>query len=124
MSRPTTTEDGWWLAVLWVTDGDDLASFRSVGPAAGPPPEPPLLRLGPVFAGSLSGMILEEDGRLSIRLGPVAPPVDPTRPWETPLAIRAGFKWEPMRAATMPPNEIAGAVLAGFRRSIEALARP
>ena len=124
MGRPTTTDDGWWLAVLWVTDGDEPATFRSVGPLAGPPPEPPLLRLGPAFAGSLSGMILEENGRLSIRLGPAAPPAEPGRPWEMPLAVRAGFKWEPMRVATMRPNEIADTVLAAFRRSVEALARP
>jgi hypothetical protein len=124
MSRPTTTEDGWWLAILWVADDDGVVAFRDLAPAAGPPADPPLARLGPSFAGSLSGMILEEAGRLSIRIATVVPPDDPGRPWRVPAAVRAAFKWEPMRAAAMRPNELADAVLAGFRRSIEGLSRP
>ena len=69
-------------------------------------------------------MILEEAGRLSIRIATVVPPDDPGRPWKVPAAVRAAFKWEPMRAAAMGPNELADAVLAGFRRSIEGLSRP
>jgi hypothetical protein len=69
-------------------------------------------------------MILEEAGRLSIRLATVVPADDLTRPWRVPAAIRAAFKWEPMRAAAMRPNELAETVLAGFRRSIEGLSRP
>jgi hypothetical protein len=69
-------------------------------------------------------MILEESGRLSIRLATVVPADDPARPWRVPAAIRAGFKWEPMRAAAMRPNELAEAVLAGFRRAADGLARP
>ena len=124
MSRPTTTEDGWWLAILWVADDDGVVAFRDLATAAGPPADPPLARLGPSFAGSLSGMILEEAGRLSIRIATVVPPDDPGRPWRVPAAVRAAFKWEPMRAAAMRPNELADAVLAGFRRSIEGLSRP
>lgn len=124
MSRPTTLDDGWWLAILWVADEDGVISFRDVAPTAGPPPEPPLTRLGPALAGSLSGFIVEEDGRLAIRLVQVAQPDDPLRPWLSPLAIRAAFRWEPMRAATMRPNELADSVLAGFRRAIEGLSRP
>jgi hypothetical protein len=124
MSRPTTTEDGWWLAILWVADDDGVVVFRDLAPAAGPPADPPLARLGPSLAGSLSGMILEEAGRLSIRIATVVPPDDPGRPWRVPAAVRAAFKWEPMRAAAMRPNELADAVLAGFRRSIEGLSRP
>ncbi len=124
MSRPTTTDDGWWLAILWVVDDDGVVAIRDLAPAAGPPAEPPLARLGPSLAGALSGMILEEAGRLSIRLATVVPADDPTRPWRVPAAIRAGFKFEPMRAAAMRPNELAEAVLAGFRRSVEGLARP
>ena len=123
MSRPTTTDDGWWLAVLWVSDDDGVLSFRDVAPAAGPPPEPPLLRLGPILAGNLSGLILEEDNRLSVRLGPVAPPDDPTRPWRSALAVRAAFKWEPMRAATMRPNELAETVATAFGQGVESLSR-
>jgi hypothetical protein len=124
MTRPTTTEDGWWLAILWIGDDDGVVSLRDLAPAAGPPADPPLARLGPALAGALSGLILEEAGRLSIRLATVVPADDPTRPWRVPAAIRAGFKWEPMRAAAMPPNELAEAVLAGFRRAVEGMGRP
>ena len=124
MSRPTTTDDGWWLAILWVADPDGVVAFRDLGPTAGPPADPPLARLGPALAGSLSWMILEEAGRLSIRIATVVPADDPSRPWKVPAAIRAAFKWEPMRAAAMRPNELADTVMAGFRRSIEGLSRP
>lgn len=124
MSKPTTTDDGWWLVLLWVADDEGVVPLRDLAPAAGPPTDPPLARLGPSFAGALSGMILEEAGRLSIRLATVIPADDPSRPWRVPAAIRAAFKWEPAREATMRPNELADTVLAGFRRSIEGLSRP
>ena len=123
MSRPADGPDGWWLAVLWVHDEAGLVSFRDVAPAAGPPPEPPLVRLGPSFAGGLSGLILEDAGRLSIRLGPVVPPDPLDRPWHTPLAVRAGFRWEPTRLATIRPNALALEVLTAFRRAVEGLGR-
>jgi hypothetical protein len=123
MARPSSGPDDWWLGMLWVTDGDGVISFADVAPEAGPPPGPPLLRLGPALAGALSGMILEEHGRLAIRVTPVAPPDDPSRPWRGALAVRAAFKWEPARAAAMRPNELAEAVLDGFRRSVEGLNR-
>jgi hypothetical protein len=124
MSQPATTDDGWWLALVWVADDDGVVSFVDLAPAAGPRPEPPLARLGPSVSGALSGMILEDAGRLSIRLATVVPADDPTRPWRVPAALRAAFRWEPMRAAAMRPNELAETVLAAFRRSIEALSRP
>jgi hypothetical protein len=124
MGRPSTTDDGWWLAVLWIADEDGVVSMRDLAATAGPPAEPPLTRLGPSLAGALSGLILEEAGRLSIRLATVVPAADPARPWRVPAAVRAGFKWEPARAAAMRPNELAEAVLAGFRRAVEGLARP
>ena len=62
MSRPSVGPDDWWLAVLWVRDEAGIVSFRDAAPAAGPPPEPPLARLGPAFSGGLSGLILEEAG--------------------------------------------------------------
>lgn len=124
MARPVDGPDDWWLVVLWVSDGEGVVSFRDVAPAAGPPPDPPLLRLGPAFAGSLSGLIREENGRLAIRLTPLVPPEDQARPWRCPLAIRAAFRWEPALAATLRPNQLAEQVLAGFRRSVESLARP
>ena len=123
MSRPSTLPDAWYLCVLWVTDDEGVVPFTDVAPAAGPPADPPLARLGPALTGALSGLIREEDGRLAIRLTPVAPPDDPTRPWRAPLAIRAAFGWEPMRAATLRPNELASTVLTAFRRSVEGLHR-
>ncbi len=77
MARPSDAPDGWWLAVAWVTDDDGVVSFRDVAPAAGPPPDPPLGRLGPAVSGALSGLILEDDGKLQMRLGLIAPPDDP-----------------------------------------------
>ena len=123
MSRPTTLADGWWLTLLWVTDDDGVLSFRDAAPRAGPPPDPPVVRLGPALAGALSGLILEEDGRLCVRLAPIAPADDDRVPWLSPIAIRAGFKWEPARALGMRPNELAEAVLSAFRQSIEGLSR-
>ncbi len=124
MSRPTDAPDGWWLAIVWVADDEGIVSFRDVAPTAGPPPDPPLARLGPSIAGALSGLILEDEGRLQLRLGTLAPPDDPTRPWRTALVIRAAFRFEPARAAAMRPNELAETVLAAFRTSIEGLHRP
>jgi hypothetical protein len=123
MAKPVDGPDDWWLAVLWVTDESGVVSFLEVGPPGGPPPEPPLLRLGPAWAGSLSGLIREEDGRLAIRLVPLVPPEDQSRPWRCPLAVRAAFRWEPARAATMQPNQLAEQVLAGFGRAVEGLQR-
>jgi len=123
MSRPSTIGDDWWTAILWVAQEDGLASFVELAPAAGPPPEPPLVRLGPALAGGLSGMILEDAGRLQIRLGHVVPPDDPERPWRCPAIVRAAFRFEPARAATMRPNELATEVLTAFRRAIEGLGR-
>jgi hypothetical protein len=124
MSQPTTTDDGWWLAMVWVTDEDGVVSFADLAPAGGPRPEPPLVRLGPSLAGALSGLILEDAGRLCIRIATVVPADDPARPWRVPAAVRTAFRWEPMRAAAMRPNELAETVLAAFRRSAERLGRP
>ena len=123
LTRPSTTDDGWWLAVAWIADDGGVASFVDLGPAAGPRPEPPLAQLGPALAGGLSGMILEDAGRLSIRLATVVPAADPSRPWRVPAAVRMAFRWEPMRAAAMRPNELAESVLVVFRRAVEGLSR-
>jgi hypothetical protein len=123
MGRPSDAPDGWWLAVLWVADDDGVVSFRDVAPAAGPPPEPPIARLGPGLSGALSGLILEDAGRLQVRVVPVVPPDDEARPWRAPLAVRTAFRFEPARAAAMRPNELAETVLTAFRRAVEGLAR-
>lgn len=122
LTRPSEV-DGWWLGVLWAGDERGIVRFTDLAPIAGPPADPPLLRLGPAFAGALSGLILEEDGRLCIRLAPVAPPEDPTRPWRMPAVIRAAFKFEPLRAGTLSGSELAETVLDGFRGAVASLGR-
>jgi hypothetical protein len=122
MSRPVTSDD-WWLTVLWVADGTEVVPFSDLAPAAGPPPEPPAARLGLALGGALSGLILEDDGRLQIRVAPAVPGQDPERPWRAPAIVRAGFRWEPARAATLRPNELATEVLTAFRRGAESLGR-
>ena len=124
MTRPSDAPDGWWLTLLWVADEEGVVSFRDVAPTAGPPPDPPLSRLGPALAGAMSGLILEDAGRLQLRVGALVPPDDQTRPWRAPLAVRAAFRFEPARAAAMRPNDLAETVLAAFRRSVEGLHRP
>ena len=124
MARPSDAPDGWWLTLLWVSDDEGVVSFRDVAPDAGPPPDPPLARLGPAIAGALSGLILEDAGRLQLRVGALVSPEDQGRPWRAPLAVRAAFRFEPARAATMRPNELADTVLAAFRRAVEGLHRP
>ncbi len=121
MSRPSLPADDWWTAILWIAGDDGLVPFVELAPAAGPPPDPPLARLGPALAGGLSGLILEDAGRLQIRLGLVVPPEDPERPWRCPAVVRAAFRWEPARAATLTPNALASEVLTAFRRAIEGL---
>jgi hypothetical protein len=124
MGRPSDAPDGWWLTLMWVADDEGVVSFRDVAPAAGPPPDPPLARLGPALAGALSGLILEDAGRLQLRVAGLLPPDDETRPWRAPLAVRAAFRFEPARAAAMGANELAETVLAGFRKAVEGLGRP
>ena len=123
MARPTEGPDGWWLAILWVADAQSVVSLRALAPAAGPPAEPPLARLGPAVSGALSGLILEDAGRLQMRLATVVPADDPNRPWRVAAAIRAAFRFEPARVATMQPNEIADTVHGAFARSLEGLQR-
>jgi hypothetical protein len=120
LTRPSDL-DGWWLGVLWVGDDEGIVTFTELAPVVGPPPDPPLHRMGPAFAGALSGLIAEEDGRLCIRIAPVAPAADPARPWRMPAVIRAAFKFEPLRAATMGETELAEVVLTGFRRAVASL---
>lgn len=123
MARPTDGPDGWWLAILWVADGEAVIPLRDLAPEAGPPPEPPLARLGPAVSGALSGLILEDAGRLQMRLATIVPADDPTRPWRVPAALRVAFRFEPARVATMRANELAETVQAAFVRALEGLHR-
>ena len=123
MGRPADGPEGWWLTVLWLADDEGVVSFEDLLAGDDPPPIPPLARLGPSLAGALGGLLLEEGGRYAIRLTPVAPPDDPDQPWRCPVAIRAAFKWEPARAASLRANELGELVLTGFRQSIEAVRR-
>ena len=95
------------MTLLWVTDDEGVVAFRDVAPTAGPPPDPPLARLGPALAGALSGLILEDAGRLQLRVGGVVPPDDPTRPWRAPLAVRVA----PYRPLLLEAADAAGASL-------------
>ena len=97
LARPGPAE-GWWTTILLAADSARLVDFVDLAPAAGPPPDPPLARLGPSFAGALSGLILEEDGRLQLRLGPVVPAADSERLWRGPAIVRLALRWEPARA--------------------------
>jgi hypothetical protein len=123
MSAPSVMDDGWWLVNLWATDGDGLVEALAVAPAAGPPPTPPLLVLGPAFAGALSGLIAQEDGRQLVRFR-LPPAADERRPWERPLLVWLALKWDPVRASVMRHNELAREVLRAFARAVEASARP
>jgi hypothetical protein len=123
MSRPSIPADDWWTTVLWVEDDGGVVDFTAAAPAAGPPPDPPLARLGPALAGSLSGLILEDAGRLQLRVGLVVAPSDPERPWRCPLVVRFACRWEPARAAAMQPTELAEELLTAFRRAVESLGR-
>ena len=95
-----------------------------MAPASGPPPEPPLARLGPRLSGGLSGFVLEEDGRQQLRLRLPVPPDDRGHPWSAPLVVQLAVRWEPARAATMTPDALADVALAAFRRAVEAVHRP
>ena len=125
MTRPSDAPDGWWLAVLWVSDGTEVVSFRDVAPDAGPPPDPPLARLGPADQRRIVGP--DPGGRwpaaASARHRSLRPTTPPDR-GARPLAVRAAFRFEPARAAAMRPNELAETVLSAFCRAVEGLHRP
>jgi len=123
LDRPTEIE-GWWLAVLWVADDDGIVDCREIAPSAGPPPDPPHVRLGQLVSGGLSGFVLEDGGRQQLRLRLPVPPVDEQHPWTAPLVVQLAVRWEPARAASMTPNKLADVALAAFRRAVEAIHRP
>jgi hypothetical protein len=122
MTAPSTTEDGWWVAMLWAADDEGVLDAREIAPTAGPPPGPPLMTLGPLFTGALSGLVAQENGRQALRLR-LPPAADENKPWERPLVVQMAVKWEPLRAATMTTNELAREALRAFGRAIVSTGR-
>ncbi len=123
MSKPSVTDDGWWLAHLWLADDEGVLDAAEVAPAGGPPPGPPLAAIGPRLAGALSGLIAEEGGRQLIRLRmPEAD--DRARPWQRPLLCMLAIRWDPVRAEVMSRDELARELLRAFASAIEGIARP
>ena len=122
MDRPSTSADGWWTTLAWAHDGESIVSCLDVAPRRGPPPEPPLARMGPVFAGALAGLVAEVGGRQALRLR-LPEPADPARPWDRLLILQVAITWDPVRAATMTPNQLAAEALVAFGRAVEAAGR-
>jgi hypothetical protein len=118
MSQPQILADGWWITLLWCEREGSLATFSDLAPDYGIPPGSPLIRLGPGLSGTMSGLILEEDGRQQLRLRLGQPPSDDEAPWEAPLVVLAGFRFEPARVLTMRDNELAQTVLRAFRDAL------
>jgi hypothetical protein len=118
MSEPQTLAEDWWVALLWCERDGRLIRFSDLAPSYGIPPGSPLLRLGPGVSGSLSGLILEENGRQQMRLRLGQPPDDEAQPWLSPLVVLAGIRFEPARRLTMRDNELARTVLEAFRNAL------
>jgi hypothetical protein len=117
MTQPQTIE-GWWVALLWAELDGGLLVFNDLAPDYGTPPGSPLLRLGPGLSGTMSGLVLEEGGRQQLRLRLGQPPEDEEAPWDAPLTVVAGFRFEPARVLTMRDTELAQTVLLAFRDSV------
>ena len=118
MSQPQILADGWWVALLWCEEEGQLLVFNDLAPSYGTPPGSPLLRLGPGLSGTLSGLVLEENGRQQLRLRLGQPPEDEEAPWEAPLVALAGFRFEPARRLAMSDSELARTVLEAFRDAL------
>jgi hypothetical protein len=123
VSRPSVTDDGWWLAHLWLADEGGVIEAIDIAPAAGPPPGTPLQALGPRLAGALSGLIAEQDGRQLIRLRMPPAAVD-ERPWQRPMVCTLAVRWDPVRASVMSQAELGRELLRGFAAAAEAVSRP
>jgi hypothetical protein len=121
MSQPQILADSWWVTLLWCEENGALLTFNDLAPAYGTPPGSPLLRLGPGLSGTLSGLILEEGGRQQLRLRLGQPPEDEEAPWLAPLAVLAGFRFEPARVLAMRDSELAQTVLRAFGDALSRL---
>jgi hypothetical protein len=52
------------------------------------------------------------------------PAADEGRPWERPLVLMTAVRWDPVRAATLRPNELARELLRAFARAVESAGSP
>ena len=118
MTAPQTIADGWWVTLMWCEENGKVVTFNDLAPSYGTPPGSPLLRLGPGLSGTLSGLIMEDGGRQQLRLRLGQPPRDEEAPWDAPLAVLAGFRFEPARALAMRDSELAQTVLRAFRDAV------
>jgi hypothetical protein len=124
MTAPSVMDDGWWLTHLWAEDDHGVLDTRSIAPVGGPPPGAPLQSMGPALAGALAGLLDQEGGRQLIRLR-MPPAPDESRPWDgRPLVLITAVRWDPVRAATLRPNELARELLRAFVRAVEAVGSP
>ena len=123
LTTPSVMDDGWWLTHVWVADDDSVIEASAIAPLAGPPPGTPIGALGPRFAGALSGLIAEEDGRQLIRLRMPAAE-DESRPWQRPMLCMIAIRWDPIRASVLTREQLAHELLRGFAAAVEGVARP
>jgi hypothetical protein len=123
MTKPTVMVDDWWVFTLWVEDEDGVLECRTVAPASGPPPTPPLQVLGPTLANSLMGLLAQEDGRQLIRMR-MAEAEDEADLWARPLMILTAVRWDPVRRMTMRDNELVAEMMRAFRRAIDVAGAP
>jgi hypothetical protein len=69
------------------------------------------------------GLLDQEDGRQLIRLR-MAPAEDEAHPWRRPLLILVAVRWDPVRAATMTANQLAGELMRAFRNAVDVAGAP
>jgi hypothetical protein len=123
MTKPTILEDDWWIFTLWAEDSEGVIEARTVAPAAGPPPVPPLQVIGPTLSNALMGLLDQEDGRQLIRMR-MGEAEDPAELWRRPLMILTAVRWDPIRKSTMRDNELVGEMMRAFRRAIDVAGAP
>ena len=123
MTAPSVTDDGWWLAHLWVADDGGIVQASNWHPWRGRRRAHPSPRSGRGWPGRSSGLIAEEDGRQLIRLRMPAA-ADETRPWQRPMLVMLAIRWDPVRATVMSRNQLAHELIVGFASAVEALAGP
>jgi hypothetical protein len=124
MATPATMPDGWWVALLWAQDERGVISCREVAPPAGPPPVPPLERIGALMTNGLGDLLAVEAERSCLKLRLVGKAADPAEPWRRPLVLQVAARWDPLRVATMTGTKVAEAALDAFARAIEIARRP